>query len=395
METPTRIDVERMPGYPFFVAVIFWGFGGSIMAVSMVQIVLDSISCVLVYLLAEMVQKGSGILSGILASLNIGMITYSLFILNDSIFLLFFILILIITVQFFRKPQWKNAFLLGAAIGIATMIRPVSLYLPFFLTPLLFARFTVGLRLPFLMSLQKSVLMLIIFMFILAPWFARNYFHYGRFQLSAQSGEHLLQYIVPFTWQYSKGIPFIQGMKKANEAFDKKGELMGWNTHNMNPFEKSDHQVKMAIGYLRQEPKTAILKAWFFGIVKNLFSPAIIDLSSLLNIERPHFFYTEGKTALERAWNFVKGMKGWFGWAMIGSMIALALCRILQAWGLLWMMKNKLWESLFLILIIGYFLLISGPVGYAKYRLPFEPILIIFMAIGIKDLYGRVIRYKV
>jgi len=223
----------------------------------------------------------------------------------------------------------------------------------------------------------------------------RNDIHYGRWSLTAQSGEHLLQYIVPFTWQYSKGVPFIEGMKQTSDAFKEKAAEANLDPNKANPFEVSDFQVKMAMDYLQEEPKTAIAKAWFFGMVKNLLAPSIIDFSYLLKIERPHFFYTEGRTTLERAWNFMAGMKGWFGWAVLGSMVLLGLARMVQVWGLVRMFRRNPWECLFLVFIIVYFLIVSGPVGYAKYRLPFEPILIVLLAAGVKDIYGRLGRRRV
>lgn len=171
--------------------------------------------------------------------------------------------------------------------------------------------------------------------------------------------------------------------------FEEKARREGWDLENMSRFEKSDFQVSMAIDYLKKEPKSAIIKAYLFGMVKSLFAPGIIDLSYLLNIERPHFFYTEGRTFIERTLNFIRNMQGVFGYAVIGSLIAMAFMRFLQLWGFLQFIRNNIWEGLFLFLIISYFLLVSGPFGYAKYRLPFEPILIIFMAIGINQIYRQ------
>ena len=145
----------------------------------------------------------------------------------------------------------------------------------------------------------------------------------------------------------------------------------------------------MAIDILKDEPKNAIIKACLFGIAKNLLAPALIDLSYLLNIERPHFFSTEGKTLWERGWNFVRQMKGSFSWVLVASMVGLAVARVVQTWGFFLLIKKDLWRALLLLLIIGYFLILSGPVGYAKYRLPYEPILIILFAIGIKEIWQR------
>jgi hypothetical protein len=183
-------------------------------------------------------------------------------------------------------------------------------------------------------------------------------------------------------------------MKKGNEAFAEKLEREGIRSEALDPFEKSDLQVETAMEYLSKEPKTAILKAWAFGMTKNLFSPAVVDMSYLLNIERPHFFYTKGRTLLERGWNFIKSIKGFLGWAIMGSLVWMTIIRPIQFAGWVMTVRRKPWEGLILGLIMGYFLLVSGPVGYAKYRLPFEPVLIVFLAIGLMEMGERLLGDK-
>jgi len=385
---PDRPDVERMPGYPIFVAYILSLFGGSLLAVVIVQIILDSLSCVLIYWLAEKLWNGNGLIAGLLAAINIGMITYAHFILNDSFFLFIFLFLLLAIFKFLKVHSWKFCLIIGSVMGISAYVRPVIIYLPIFLGPIFFCFLLFHARDSICRAGGKAAVMVLMFMIIISPWLLRNYFDQGRLKLTAQGGEHLLQYVVPFVWQYSRGIPFIEGMKKANEEFAKKMEKDSIQTDNLGPFQKNELQVGMALDYLKKEPKIAIIKAWFFGMVKNLFAPAIIDMSYLLGIERPHFFYTEGKTLIDRTWNFIKGMKGFFGWIVIFNILLIGISRVIQLYGLWQLMKKRIWEGLLFILIIGYFLLVSGPVGYAKYRLPFEPILIVLMAIGLKDLYG-------
>jgi hypothetical protein len=211
----------------------------------------------------------------------------------------------------------------------------------------------------------------------------------GRFQLTSQAGEHLYQYVVPFVWQYSKGIPFIEGMKRANREMALKNEQEGIHWKRLSSFERSERQVEMAIRILKKEPLPAIAKAWGFGMAKNLFAPAAIDLSYLLNVERPHFFYTEGKTLVDRGMNFIRGIKGGFGWVVLGSLVFMPIVRLVQLWGLICLFRKEAWIGGLFVLIIGYFLLVSGPVGYAKYRLPFEPVLIVLLAVSIKEIASR------
>jgi hypothetical protein len=118
-------------------------------------------------------------------------------------------------------------------------------------------------------------------------------------------------------------------------------------------------------------------------------APALVDFSYLLHIERPHFFYTEGKGVWDRCWNFITGMKGLWGWVFVSGIIGLLLLRFIQLYGFFRLYRWNPWIGTLAILIIAYFLFISGPVGYAKYRLPFEPLLVIGLAIGLRDLRRR------
>lgn len=392
-DTPNSPDVERMPGYPAFLTMVN-GLFGNYLSVVLFQVILDCFSCVVVYLLGEKVWKGTGLISTLLAAVNIGLITYAHFILNDSLFLFVFLLSLLAIFRSLNDPSWKWYLLSGFGIGVSAYIRPVIVYFPFFFVPLFFPHLVLAQKQAILQSTGKAAAIGIMFVLSLSPWFVRNHMHYGRYQLTAQTGEHLLQYIVPFSWQYSKGIPFIEGMKKANADFSDLIDREGLDITKVDPFEKSDLKVKLGLEHLKKEPKSAIAKAWLFGMAKNLFAPSIIDFSYLLGIDRPHFFYSQGKTLIDRGWNFIRSMKGWFGWALIGSMVGIVLSRLLQLWGFFLLFRKKNWEALLCLLIIGYFLIVSGPVGYAKYRLPFEPILIVLMAIGIKDLHGRLLEVR-
>ena len=183
-------------------------------------------------------------------------------------------------------------------------------------------------------------------------------------------------------------------MEKVNRAFSEKLRIEGLDLEKIGPFEKSDFQVGMALYYLKKVPVVAFAKAWLFGITKNLFAPAIIDFSYLLNLERPHFFYSKGAKFTERAKNFIRNLPGFFGWTVIVSIVILISARILQLFGFILIVRNKIWDAIFFFLIISYFLIVCGPVGYAKYRLPFEPILIIFLAIGIKEVYIKFLVIK-
>ncbi|MEW6664784.1 MAG: glycosyltransferase family 39 protein [Thermodesulfobacteriota bacterium] len=389
---PVPTYLVRTPGYPIFLAAVLWITGGGLMGVVLVQVLLDSASCVLISRLGERVWQGTGLIAGLLAVLNPGMIAYSHFVLSDSLFLLLFLIALIGTIRFLVKPTWGTALGIGVALGSAAYVRSTVVYLPILLFFLFLICLRVRHREDWRRAIEKTLLVIAVFILCLLPWLVRNHEEHGRFSLSAQAGEHLLQYIVPFVWQHSKEVDFLDGMKRTGEEFRERAKKEGLDTSHANPLDVDALQVKMAVEYLRQEPVSAFLKAWAVGALKNLFAPALVDMSGLMGIERPRFFSVEGRTTPEKVWNFVRSIQGTFGWVVIGSMIWLLAARAVDLWGLVMVMRERLWEGALMCLVILYYLVISGPVGYAKYRLPIEPILIVLLAIGIRDLYGRWMR---
>lgn len=388
-DRPTPTCLVRVPGYPLFLAAVSRFLGENLLAVVLVQIVLDSLSCVMVYQLGEILYKGTGLLSGLLSCFSVNMVTYSHFILSDTLFLLFFMGVVIGLCTLIRDPRWRWCVSVGAALGIATLTRSVTMYFPLFIIPFLFVFFVLKSGDRKTLAAAKVGVLGAVFCLCLMPWVLTVYSTFGRGALSAQSGEHLLQYIVPSVWQQSKGTPFIEGMRAASRAFEERAEKEGFEHRKEGPFEVNDFQLRMAVEYLKEEPVSAIAKAWSVGAAKNLFAPAVVDMSYLLGIERPHFSYTEGKNVIEQTWNFVVGTRGVFSLALVASMMLIAVSRVLQLWGLSLLLRKDPWKGSFFLLIIGYFLLVSGPVGYAKYRLPFEPILTVLLAVGIKDLIRR------
>jgi len=388
-ESPQQLNVERMPGYPFFLSGIWRIFGQGFMAVIWIQILIDSLSCVLIYLIAEKLMEKAGWLAGIFAACNLSMITYAFFILNDSLFLFVFLTILLCLIRAIESDGWRPYALTGIGLGLAALIRPVIMYLPFFLAVFFVLHIRRRYKRTWSVAFLKALIIITGFFIVVLPWAVRNYIQEGRLKLTSQYGEQLLQYVVPFVWEYSRGTSFIEGLKKANREFEESAQKMGYDLKTIRPFDKADLQTQMALKVLKAEPKSAIIKAWMVGMAKNLFAPALVDFSYLFNIERPHFFYTKGKNALDRIFNFIKGMQGIFSWFLFIGLFWMALSRVLQLWGLSRLFRSKPWECGLVVLIIGYFLLVSGPVGYAKYRLPFEPVLIVLLAIGIKDLFQR------
>ncbi len=126
----------------FFISSIYTIFGESLWNVISVQILLDSISCIVIALMAKLIFGKGFWVAGILSAINLNMIILSSSLLTDSLFLFLFTIFLFSLLKYLNNDKVVWFFLLVLFISLATLVRPVSYYLlPFLLIGL------VGLRL--------------------------------------------------------------------------------------------------------------------------------------------------------------------------------------------------------------------------------------------------------
>ena len=86
------VDTERMPGYPLFLSSIYFFLDDKIWNVVVIQSLLDSISCVMVALMAQSIFSKGFWTAGVLSAINLNMIILSASLLTDTLFLFLFIL---------------------------------------------------------------------------------------------------------------------------------------------------------------------------------------------------------------------------------------------------------------------------------------------------------------
>lgn len=138
--SPDQLDPEirtspfcRPPGYPYFLAGVYWITGGSFLAIRYVQMAIGLASAVLSFFLA---RRFLGRLAGLVACFL--MSTYWVFIyyegeLNTPPVVVFLLLtIMLLACQWLKKGARAYAALVGAFCGLLTVFRPESvLFLPF------------------------------------------------------------------------------------------------------------------------------------------------------------------------------------------------------------------------------------------------------------------------
>jgi 4-amino-4-deoxy-L-arabinose transferase-like glycosyltransferase len=168
-----------MPGYPFFLSVVYWPFGsepGNLLAVRIVQVLLSVLTIGVLYRLALRLQGWRlGVTVVLLAGLYPPFTLANQEILTEVLYTFFLYLGLLLGVRLLEKTTWVNALLFGVLLAVAAYVRPSGALwavAPF----LLLLR-----RVPFRRVAALGAVALVAFALCLTPWWVRNERIYDRF----------------------------------------------------------------------------------------------------------------------------------------------------------------------------------------------------------------------
>jgi hypothetical protein len=214
----------------------------------------------------------------------------------------------------------------------------------------------------------------------IAPTLIRNYIHFDRVALTSQSGDHLAFWIAPMLRQRQDGTPYGLTVEKIKKTFEE--TVRQAPQTYANPFDQSDLKARLARAELASISPFTFAKAWAEGAALNLVAPAVLGDPRLRRMEKPSFFATLGTSLIERTLLYFKASTAAFAGIMVLSAAASVLSIALATLGFTILLRTRLVLAALASVSIGYFLLITGPIGSPKYRLPMEPALIILAAVG-------------
>jgi 4-amino-4-deoxy-L-arabinose transferase-like glycosyltransferase len=162
---------SRMPLYPLFLSGIISIPGAGLGAVCLIQIVLDSLTCLLAYFLAEkLLDRRHAVLTGFIAAFYVPCASSALYILSETQFCFLVMASLLALVS--SGTRLRFVALSGVLMGLAALTRPNGVILAGFV--LLWLAF-VGRRPRRVLAFAVAVAL------TMAPWVARNQAVFGRF----------------------------------------------------------------------------------------------------------------------------------------------------------------------------------------------------------------------
>ncbi|MBN1383975.1 MAG: tetratricopeptide repeat protein [Elusimicrobia bacterium] len=171
------------PGYPYFLAVLYKIFGHSLYFVAVIQFIIGSIGCILVYFIALRVfNKTAAIIAGIMACLYNVSFYYEGMLLSAT--LINFLNVLLVLVLLLKTEKPAKYLVSGVLLGLSALFRPNVLLFVLFLGVWAAMNFRRDYRL-FVTSAGFFIFGLFIVFF---PVTLRNYIVGGEFVLTTSSG---------------------------------------------------------------------------------------------------------------------------------------------------------------------------------------------------------------
>lgn len=383
-------ETERVPIYSLFLAMVRSVAGPAPIAVSITQSLVDAGTVVMIAVLASMLVPQAGIVAGMLAAVWPNMVIHSALVLTDSLFLALLVLALLLTARFAQCPSLARAAGIGLVLGLAMMTRAIAQFMPFIAAPLL-----VVICLRRGMNTRRVALIALVFVVTSAlppsPLLVRNIVQHGEATLTTQGGNHLMHWVLPLVRQGIGGLTIAQTTEATNQEYESYLTAMGYSPDKISSFKYNMMKGTFALERLSELPKTAIASAWLNGAALNLCAPALLVDPRIRAIYSGSFYATPGAGLGERARSYLSNAPGiWLTFLGVGFVIVV-LGSAIQTWGFVNLWRGNLWIAILCVAFIVYFLGIMGPVGGPRYGLPFEPLLIIFAALGLTDLWGRLV----
>ena len=369
-------------GYPLFIGLIYKVFKPNPNVVIWIQILLSLFTCFFIFNIAKIIWGSDvGLIAFILATINVGFITFSNFILTDSLLTFLLTTFIYFFILFLYKNNLLNLIFSAFVLGFSIFIKPAALYFVFFIILILM----------FLSKTNKLKNILLFVLFFYLPIFSYAYFNkikFGQFTVATLQRENLYFYLYP---------KVLAIKNKTNENVEQKNVSKLLTGNKIDP--KSWNLIKERFDLDFKKNKSIFIKVWCKNVLKTflgLYSTNLkVLIDSSINGKNLSFFKTTG-TLFERIKKYIESGTNLFYvhiiayYESISSLLRLFL--IFLALLFIFIRRNSR-LFFFFSFYIFYFAFITGHDGCARFRMMFEPILIILAAQGIYMIYYR-IKYK-
>ncbi len=379
-ELPADLLSERMPGSFWFFSILQWLTNENLFLVLLLQSLLDSCTCVLIFKCAGLINKKYELYAGILAVFSPLMIVISSQILSDTIFLFMFSCSLYFILRFmYTKNYLYYLFLSALFLGMSAFIRATNFPLIFLSLPIIFLIIKVHNY-----SYKKTIFCLSLFFLIailpVSHRWLNNIIYNETLSLTSQAGSHLAYWVVPGLLSVSKGMDRASSIDYVNTRINNEGGLNG------KSYTDSKIMIKVSKDIIFEQSLYNISYSWVRASLLNIVTSSILLDSRVRNLHHPSF--SESSNIIEWIKSLIFEKENLFyGKVLLITAIMSLFTGLTFVTGFYFFMRENIFMSIISFIIIIYFCLITGPVISPKYCLPFIPIIIYFQSIILEKLF--------
>jgi 4-amino-4-deoxy-L-arabinose transferase-like glycosyltransferase len=368
------MDLARPPGYPAFLAIMQAVGLDRLGDIVIVQLLMGGVVCLLLFLVCrEAWSREAGLVAALIYALNPNSVLWATSIYSDTLFTLLVMSAGAALWRLYASGRAGWAILAGLTLGIATLTRPIGLAMI-----LLWSLAVAGMALARRMTWRRAIILAALFSVcaavVVVPWAYRNKATHGVFAVSTIDTFNLGYYQASSALARGAGITIDEARARVM---------------------RSDLPVAEAraryLGVIAQYPREylAIHLQGTLVLLTEVGQPCIARLVGehyrfagilvALREEGPR----AAASALGAALRDPTG--AWFFLVPAVSMAVLYGTYGLGLWGIgkLTLGQRKIaWLALLCSLTVLALVLIPGPVGNDRFRLPTEPFLCVLAGIG-------------
>jgi 4-amino-4-deoxy-L-arabinose transferase-like glycosyltransferase len=350
-------------GYPLIIGLLYKVVGGqSTLAIILLQLLLSLLSCFLIMALANrLFGETAAIIAALLFAVNIGYLTFAQFVLTELVLSFCYLL-------FFERLTAQRYAQAALALGCSVLIKPAALYLAI---PIAFWLLitTTG---PWLRRVTATAVFIGCFAVPVLGYLTYNYHAFDHF------GFGPLDRINLYYWF----LPNVLAAKNDTSSDTERLQLQAMAT------EPNDFAAVSAVFWrtVREQPLLCV-KVWMTNVVKTGLGLYTTNLKVLVepDVHGGDISFFKEKSL----WGYIKAgaTKSWVVAVGIFEVVYSALRYLLCLAAFLVFYRRRQHALLLLCFgVLGYFFMITGHDGCARFRMMIEWLLIVLAAGGLDAL---------
>lgn len=368
----------RTPGYPFFLALIYYIAGVKPWIVIPVQMLLTICMIFLVYHIGKYVfNENIAVISAILFTINPLVIYYSTTILTETLFSFVFLLSILFLIKGVSEERISLLYVSGILLGTSALIRPITQFFPV-ITAIVIASWPKR-RISF--KIKGLLSLLIIFYITISPWLIRNYVKYNHFKLSSFQGFNLLFFNATAVERAKTGKPYREIRKEFSELATEKGVSNPGET-----FENFDTYNDIASDYLMNN-LSYYIPLHLKGMLLVFLDVGVIGICKIFGLETKSLsveFTASNRNIIQMVGAFLRIKPISEILFSIPFYLLLFVTYGFFFLGCYQIIINNRSEYLILVsLVVLYFTFLPGVIGQARYRIPIIPLYLLISSVGI------------